>query len=86
MINLSTFDASLRSRLLGWCCSLSPNPRRDSNGISPATPTCTVGSGNTLTGPTGPPNLTVNFDAGCSVVVPNVLTSGGLPPQVQGTY
>lgn len=22
MINLSTFDASLRSRLLGWCCSL----------------------------------------------------------------
>ena len=71
MINLSTFDASLRSRLLGWCCSLVLIL-----GLTPmafAQPTCTVGSGNTLTGPSGPPNLTVNFDAGCSVVVPNVI-------------
>lgn len=71
MINLSTFDASLRSRLLGWCCSLVLIL-----GLTPmafAQPTCTVGSGNTLTGPTGPPNLTVNFDAGCSITVPNVI-------------
>ena len=73
MINLSTFDASLRSRLLGWCCSLALILGVTAMAFSQATPTCTVGSGNTLTGPSGPPNLTVNFDAGCSIVVPNVL-------------
>ncbi|MBK9729081.1 MAG: HYR domain-containing protein [Saprospiraceae bacterium] len=72
MTNLCTLSNKLRSSIPGWfiCFLMIVGLFQVSYGQVPA---CNPITGNTLTGPAPPPNITVNFDAGCSITVPNLL-------------
>ncbi|MCC6754141.1 MAG: HYR domain-containing protein, partial [Saprospiraceae bacterium] len=77
-------DCTFQNRILAWFFGLLL-VLATANLAQAQIPACDPGSGNALTGPVGPP-LTGSLNAGCNVVIPNVLPRWTATPNVGGGW